>query len=155
MSGDWDDEALWPRRLADWPCRTRLSTRWRDNDVYGHLNNTVYYEFFDAAINAELIRAGLLDPLRAPAYGVVAETGCRYLASLSYPADVYLGFGVARLGRASVTWHLAVFGAEDAMPAALGRFVHVFVARASGRPAPLPPAVRAHLAGRRLAAAPD
>ncbi|GIX16207.1 MAG: thioesterase [Rhodothalassiaceae bacterium] len=153
MSHPWDDETLWPRRLAAWPCRERITTRWRDNDVYGHLNNTVYYEFFDAVINARMIRAGLLDPLRSPAYGIVAETACRYLSSLAYPQEVTVGFGVARLGRTSVVWHLAVFGAEEGDPAALGRFVHVFVARGDGRPTPVPDALRAHLEGLRLAGA--
>ncbi|RMF65967.1 MAG: acyl-CoA thioesterase, partial [Alphaproteobacteria bacterium] len=118
---------MWPRRLAAWPCCARLTTRWRDNDVYGHLNNTVAYEFFDAAINAELIRAGLLDPVSSPVIGLVAETACRYLAPLAYPGEVHLGFGVAELGRSHVIWHLALFGRTDGPPAALGRFVHVMV----------------------------
>lgn len=115
-----------------------IGTRWADNDAYGHVNNTVYYQWFDTAVNAWLIEAGLLDVAAGDPIGLVVETGCRYAAPLSYPEPVEVGLAVERLGTSSVTYRLGVFarGAEQA--AAEGHFTHVYVNRATRRPVPLP-----------------
>ncbi len=115
-----------------------MTTRWRDNDAYGHLNNVVYYELFDAAVNAILIEAGLLDVDTSPVIGLVAETNCRYFASLRYPDPVEVGVAVEHLGRSSVRYLLGVFRAGAPTAAAQGRFTHVYVDRASGKPVAIP-----------------
>jgi len=119
-----------------------LDTRWADNDAYGHVNNVVYYAWFDSAVNAWLIEAGLLDIASGDPIGLVVETGCRYAASLAYPEPVEIGLGVERLGNSSVTYRLGVFAEGAADAAAEGHFTHVYVARDSRRPVALPPAWR-------------
>ena len=126
---------------------TQISTRWHDNDVYGHVNNTVYYQWFDTAVNAWLIEAGLLDVDSGDPIGLVVETGCRYARPLAFPQAIDVGLKLARLGTSSVTYHLGVFGEGDDGPAAEGVFTHVYVDRASRRSAPLPEAWRAVLKG--------
>lgn len=122
-----------------------IGTRWADNDSYGHVNNTVYYQWFDTAVNAWLIEEGLLDVAAGDPIGLVVETGCRYAAPLSYPEPVEVGLAVERLGSSSVRYRLGVFakGADEA--SAEGNFVHVYVGRADRRPVPLPDAWRAKL----------
>ena len=115
-----------------------MTTRWRDNDVYGHLNNVVYYELFDAAVNETLIEAGLLDPATSPVVGLVVETSCRYFESVSYPDKVDVGVAVEHLGRSSVRYQVAVFRAGAQAAAAVGRFTHVYVERAHNKPTPIP-----------------
>ncbi len=128
----------------------RFATRWADNDVYGHLNNVVYYEFFDSAVNGWLIDATGVDIRDLPAIGVVAETSCRYLREISFPGDVSASLALARLGTSSVVYQLGVFAYEDGeldpRPRALGRFVHVYVDAQTRRPVPVPEPVRAALA---------
>ena len=124
---------------------TAISTRWHDNDVYGHVNNTVYYGWFDTAVNAWLIAAGLLDIEHGNPIGLVVETGCRYARSLMFPQTVEIGLALARLGTSSVTYHLGIFAAGFEEPAAEGFFTHVYVDRESRRPAPLPEGWRAIL----------
>ncbi|MFN3944847.1 MAG: acyl-CoA thioesterase [Allosphingosinicella sp.] len=116
----------------------RIGTRWSDNDAYGHVNNTVYYGWFDTAVNAWLIEAGLLDIAAGDPIGLVVETGCRYAASLAYPEPVDIGMAVARIGTSSVTYRLGVFAAGSGDAAAEGHFTHVYVGRESRRPVPLP-----------------
>jgi acyl-CoA thioester hydrolase len=130
---------------AAYPLWREIATRWGDNDAYGHVNNTVHYAWFDTAVNAWLIEAGLLDVAHGDPIGLVVETGCRYARSLTYPEPVEIGFGVERIGGSSVTYRLGVFakGAEEA--AAEGHFTHVYVERESRRPAPLPDDWRAKL----------
>lgn len=137
-------------RAADFPVLLPMTTRWSDNDVFGHLNNAVYYELFDSAINRWLGEATSTAPGQLPAMGVVAESGCRFLGELSYPQDVRVGLAVSRLGTSSVTYRLGLFPADDDVPAAVGRWVHVYVDPRSRRPVPLPDLVRAAL--ERLAA---
>ena len=122
-----------------------IGTRWADNDAYGHVNNTVYYAWFDTAVNAWLIEAGLLDVERGDPIGLVVETGCRYAAPLAYPEPVEVGLAVERLGTSSVRYRIGVFakGAEDA--AAEGFFVHVYVDRETRRPVALPETWRGRL----------
>ena len=119
-----------------------IGTRWLDNDAYGHVNNTIYYGWFDTAVNGWLIEQGLLDLASGDPIGLVAETGCRYARPLAYPQTVEIGVAVETLGRSSVRYRLGVFakGAEDA--AAEGFFVHVYVGRESRRAVELPAAWR-------------
>ena len=115
-----------------------LTTRWKDNDPYGHLNNVVYYELFDAAVNQLLIERGLLDPATSPVIGLVVESNCRFFASLAFPDALEVGVLVETLGRSSVNYRLGVFRAGAATAAAEGRYTHVYVERASGRPVSIP-----------------
>ena len=115
-----------------------IGTRWADNDAYGHVNNTVYYEWFDTAVNAWLIEAGLLDVAAGDPIGLVAETGCRFARPLSYPEPVEIGLAIERLGTSSVRYRLGVFAKGAAEAAAEGHFVHVYVDRGTRRPAALP-----------------
>jgi acyl-CoA thioester hydrolase len=124
-----------------------IGTRWADNDAYGHVNNTVYYQWFDTAVNAWLIEAGMLDIAHGDRIGLVVETGCRYARSLSYPAIAELGLAVEHVGRSSVRYRLGVFGKGEEEAAAEGYFVHVYVARADRRPVSLPGTWRNAFAG--------
>jgi len=123
----------------------RIGTRWGDNDSYGHVNNTVYYAWFDTAVNAWLIEAGLLDPGEGDPIGLVVETGCRHARPLSYPEPVDLGMVVERVGRSRVRYRLGVFAAGSDEAAAEGHFTHVYVGRQSRRPVELPEPWRAAL----------
>jgi acyl-CoA thioester hydrolase len=129
-----------------------ITTRWADNDAYGHVNNTVYYAWFDTAVNAWLIEAGLLDIETGDPIGLVVETGCRYARPLSYPEPVEVGLAVESIGRSSVRYRLGVFGRGQAEAAAEGHFIHVYVDRAGRRPAALPDTWRRKLAGIQSAA---
>jgi len=120
-------------------------TRWADNDAYGHVNNTVYYQWFDTAVNQWLLEQGLLDIEGGDPIGLVAETGCSYFAPLSFPGDVEIGLAVERLGSSSVTYRIGVFAAGGAEPSAQGHFTHVYVGRESRRPVPLAADWRAKL----------
>ena len=122
-----------------------IGTRWADNDAYGHVNNVVYYGWFDTAVNAWLVDAGLLDIEKGDPIGLVVETGCRYAAPLTFPEYVEVGLAVAKLGRSSVTYLLGIFPAGGEEPAAEGHFTHVYVDRATRRPAELPAAWRSKL----------
>lgn len=122
-----------------------MQTRWHDNDLYGHINNVVYYAWFDTAVNGLLIDAGLLDPATSQTIGLVVETRCAYFASLKFPQAVEIGVRIAHMGKSSVRYSLGVFaqGAQEA--AAQGEFTHVYVARASRKPVAIPPATLAFL----------
>jgi len=132
-------------RRADFPVLRSLPTRWSDDDTYGHVNNVVHYSLFDTAVNGWLIEASGCDIRTLPAIGLVVETSCRYLAELRFPELVTAGLALERLGTSSVIYRLALFGAADE-PAAVGRFVHVYVDRTERRPVPVPPQIRAALA---------
>jgi acyl-CoA thioester hydrolase len=116
-----------------------------DNDAYGHVNNVVYYSWFDVLVNAHLVEAGLLDPATSPAVGLVAETGCTYFESVSFPETLDGALAVERLGRSSVRYRLGIFRAGAEMAAAQGHFTHVYVDRATNRPVEIPEAFRAAL----------
>jgi acyl-CoA thioester hydrolase len=131
---------------ADFPVRRPMPTRWADDDAYGHANNVVYYAWFDTTVNGWLMQATGTDVRRLPAIGVVAETSCRYLAPVGFPDQLEIGLGVERLGRRSVTYRLAVFRAGEELPAAIGRFVHVYVDAVTRRPVPVPEVIRAAVA---------
>ena len=122
-----------------------ITTRWADNDVYGHVNNVVYYSFFDTAVNGWLIEATGVDVRELPAIGLVAETSCRFLAALSFPDPVLAGLALDHLGSTSVIYRLALFRADDPTPAAVGRFVHVYVDRQTRTPTPVPDIIRTAL----------
>lgn len=130
---------------AAYPQLVPLTTRWGDNDVYGHVNNVVYYAFFDTAVNGILVAAGALDISRSQVIGLVVETGCRYFASVAFPDRITAGVRVAHLGRTSVRYEIAIFRDDDGEAAAQGHFVHVYVDRETRRPAPLPERLRAVL----------
>jgi acyl-CoA thioester hydrolase len=115
-----------------------IDTRWADNDAYGHVNNVVYYGWFDTAVNAWLIDAGLLDIHGGDPIGLVVETGCRYARPLAFPQPVEIGLAVESIGTSSVRYRLGVFASGDEEPAAEGHFVHVYVGRASRAPVPVP-----------------
>ncbi|ODM41846.1 acyl-CoA thioesterase [Cereibacter johrii] len=137
-----------PGGRADYRIFREHSTRWMDNDAYGHLNNVVHYALFDATVNGWLIEAGLLGPERAP-IGLVAETGCRYHSEMAYPDRIAAGLRVAHLGTSSVRYELGLFRNAADLASAEGFFVHVYVDRATRRPAPLPADLRAALEGLR------
>jgi acyl-CoA thioester hydrolase len=122
-----------------------ITTRWADNDAYGHVNNTIYYAWFDTVVNEWLVGQGLLDIAGGDLIGLVVETGCRFFAPLSFPGSVEVGMAVDRLGSSSVTYRLGVFAAGAEGPAAEGQFTHVYVGRDSRRPVALPAAWRSKL----------
>jgi acyl-CoA thioester hydrolase len=129
-----------------------IPTRWIDNDLYGHVNNVRYYEFFDTVINKYLIEAGGLDIHGGAVVGYAAESFCRYHRPLAYPDVVDAGMRVGHLGRSSVRYEIGLYRAGDALPAATGHFVHVFVERASGKSVAIPERIRAALERLRVAA---
>jgi acyl-CoA thioester hydrolase len=138
------------RELAETRARYRhflaIPTRWHDNDAYGHVNNVVYYAWFDTVVNEHLIRAAGLDIAADPVVGLVVETSCRYHRSLAFPDAVEAGLRVERLGNSSVVYGIGIFRAGEDAVAASGRFVHVWVDRATQRPVRIPDRVRAALA---------
>jgi acyl-CoA thioester hydrolase len=128
--------------LASYPYVISITTRWLDNDIYGHVNNVAYYAFFDTAANRFLIERGGLDLAASPVIGVVAESRCAYHAALAYPQELRAGVRVDRLGNRAVTYGIAIFAADDPRAAAHGTFVHVFVDRATRAPTPIPARLR-------------
>ncbi len=133
------------RARSDYRVWVPIQTRWHDNDIYGHVNNVVYYNWFDTAVNGWLLEAGLLDIENGDPIGIVVETGCRYAFSVAFPQKIEIGFAVGKLGNSSVTYHLGVFVTGDEFAAAEGHFTHVYVGRDSRRPMPLPDSWRAIL----------
>ena len=133
-----------PRR-ADFKYWRGVTTRWADNDAYGHVNNTVYYEWFDSAVNAWLVDQGMLDIANGDPIALVVDTGCSYFSSLAFPEDVEIGLAVASLGTSSIRYRIGIFAKRSDLAAAAGEFVHVVVDRSSRRPVPIPPDWRAKL----------
>ncbi|MGO8918922.1 MAG: acyl-CoA thioesterase [Stellaceae bacterium] len=133
-------------RRAEYPHFLEITTRWMDNDLYGHINNVVYYSFFDTVINEYLIRKGGLDIQQGQVIGLAVETMCRFHRALAYPEPVDAGLRVGKLGRSSVRYEIGLFSPGLDEPAATGHFVHVFVERATRQPAELPSAIRSALA---------
>jgi len=119
-----------------------IPTRWMDNDVFGHVNNVVYYSYFDTVVNRYMIEAGALDITKSSVIAFVVETGCRYAKSIAFPDAITAGLRVARLGNSSVRYEIGLFRENEADAAAEGHFIHVYVDRESRRPVPLPAAVR-------------
>jgi acyl-CoA thioester hydrolase len=143
-------ERMPPLTRAAFSYFTELPTRWADNDIYGHVNNVVYYSYFDTAIASLLINEGGLDPWTSDVIGIAAENGCRFHSSLAYPDLVTAGVGTAHLGSSSVRYRIGIFRNDETVAAADGHFVHVFVDRASQRPTAIPPGIRAVLERYRL-----
>lgn len=127
---------------SSYPVFIPITTRWSDNDVYGHVNNVVYYSWFDTAVNAHLIEQGVLDFQGGDTIGLVVETQCNYFASVAYPQKVEAGIRVAKLGGSSVRYEVGIFAEGSDSTAAAGHFVHVYVDAATRRPKPLPEALR-------------
>jgi acyl-CoA thioester hydrolase len=117
---------------------SEIGTRWMDNDVYGHVNNVVYYSYFDTAVNGYLIEAGYLDIAASPVIGLVVETSCRYFSPIAFPDRVTAGIRVTHRGTSSVRYEIGLFRNNEVQAAAQGYFVHVYVDRATTRPVPLP-----------------
>ena len=115
-----------------------ITTRWMDNDAYGHVNNVVYYSWFDTAVNAHLIEQGVLDIHKGETIGLVVETHCNYFAPLAFPQTVEAGIRVAHRGTSSVRYEVGLFAEGEPLTAARGHFVHVYVNKESRRPQPLP-----------------
>lgn len=136
--GDAPSRADFPRFLA-------IPTRWEDCDVYGHVNNVVYYSYFDTAVTEHLVREGGLEPMSASVIGVVVETRCQFRQELNFPDVIDAGIKVTRLGRSSVQYEIGLFRQGDAEPAAYGHFVHVWINRESRKPESVPDAIRAAL----------
>ena len=122
-----------------------ITTRWLDNDAYGHVNNVVYYSYFDTVVNEYLIHSGVLDIEKSPVIGLVVETQCRFFEPLTFPDTVHAGLRVARLGRSSVRYEIGLFKNEENDAAAQGHFVHVYVERGSRKATALPSEMRAAL----------
>jgi acyl-CoA thioester hydrolase len=132
-------------RRADFVHFLELQTRWDDNDVYGHVNNVVYYAYFDTVINRYLIDEAELDVLQDDLIGICVESQCRYLASVAFPDRIEAGMRVGKLGTSSVRYEIGIFRVGNDEPCAIGHFVHVFVDRATRRPMPVPGHLRAAL----------
>jgi len=130
---------------ADYRVFYPISTRWSDNDIYGHVNNVTYYSYFDTAANRYLIEEGGLDISDGTIVGYVVNSGCEYHAPLTYPEPIEAGLRVDRLGSSSVQYGLAIFREGEDRAVANGHFVHVFVDRAANRSVPIPPTLRAAL----------
>lgn len=122
-----------------------ISTRWMDNDVYGHVNNVVYYSWFDTAVNRLLVVAGQLDIHEGPMIGLVVETGCRYFAPTAFPDEIQAGVRVAHIGTSSVRYEIGLFRNNEEDAAAVGYFVHVYVDRDTKRPMPISEGMRGFL----------
>ena len=136
-------------RRADYARFVPVTTRWMDNDLYGHVNNVVYYSFFDTAVNGLLIEAGALDISASDVVGLVVATRCDYFASVKFPDAIEVGVKVAEIGRSSVRYALGVFRAGEDLAAAHGEFTHVYVARATQKPVEIPARTRVVLEGLR------
>jgi acyl-CoA thioester hydrolase len=131
-----------PHNRADYLQFLPITTRWMDNDQYGHVNNVVYYSYFDTVVNRYLIEQGALDVANGEVIGLVVETHCEYFQPVSFPAMVHAGLRVARVGSSSVRYEIGLFADTSPLAAAQGHFVHVYVDRATRRPAPLPAPLR-------------
>lgn len=127
-----------PAQRSDFKVWRRLTTRWADNDAYGHVNNTVFYQWFDSAVNAWMVEVGMLDIKRGDPIALVVQTRCTYFTPLAFPQDVEVGLRVAELRRSSIRYGIGVFGPGPTSAAAQGEFVHVVVDRSSRRPVEIP-----------------
>ncbi|HEX7327934.1 MAG TPA: thioesterase family protein [Casimicrobiaceae bacterium] len=140
------NDRLAPAFRRAYPYFVAIPTRWMDNDTYGHVNNVVYYSYFDTAVNRQLIEAGHLDIRSGSCIGLVVETACQFHKALSFPEVIDAGLAVAHLGHSSVVYEIGLFRSGDDDAAATGRFVHVWVDRATRRPVAIPEPIRAALA---------
>ncbi len=132
--------------LSDYPYTLQIATRWQDNDAYGHINNVVYYSFFDTTVNRFLIDEGKLDIHHGRVVAYVVSSQCQYTAPAAYPEAIHVGLLVVKLGRSSVTYGLSVYAGEAQRRVARGTFVHVFVERETGNAVPIPATLKDKLA---------
>lgn len=145
MSSSSAPDRIGPEPRSAYKVFRPITTRWMDNDVYGHVNNVVYYSWFDTAVNAHLIEQGVLDIHAGTTIGLVIETQCNYFAPLAFPQTIEAGIRVARLGSSSVRYEVGLFAQGEPLCAARGHFVHVYVDRETRRPVPLPTPLRTTL----------
>ncbi|KXU82950.1 thioesterase [Paraburkholderia monticola] len=138
-----------------YPYLLPIQTRWMDNDVYGHVNNVVYYSYFDTVVNEYLLRERVLDFESSDAIGLVVQTQCEYFSSVAFPDRLTVGLCAVRIGTSSVRYEIGLFRECDAIPAAQGHFVHVYVDRVTRKPKPLSDALRAALMPLLLIEQPD
>ena len=136
------DKKLSPPTRADFVAFEDVHSRWMDNDAYGHINNVVYYSFFDTAVNRYLIEHKVLDIAKSETIGLVIETQYKYFAPIMYPDLIHVGLKVAHLGNSSVKYEVAIFANDVDIASALGHFVHVYVDRQTNKPTPIPQNVR-------------
>jgi acyl-CoA thioester hydrolase len=141
------DKKLSPPNRADFVVFEDVQSRWMDNDAYGHINNAVYYSFFDTAVNRYLIEKNVLDILKSETIGLVIETQCKYFSPVVYPDLIHVGMKVTHLGNSSVKFEVAIFKNDDDIASAAGHFVHVYVDRKSNKSTPIPQNVRTLLEG--------
>ncbi len=134
-----------PYRLDTFSYTLDIQTRWHDNDVYGHINNTVYYTWFDTVVNTFLIENGLLDIGKSETIGLVVDTACQYFSPLSFPQNICAGLRVKHIGNSSVRYEIAIFGEGETHASAQGHFVHVYVDARTRKPKPIPKNMRAAL----------
>jgi acyl-CoA thioester hydrolase len=142
MTSDTQQARPQPSQRADYARFIGLTTRWHDNDVYGHVNNVVYYAFFDTAVNQILVEEGVLDPATSRVVGLVVETRCTYFESIAFPDRIEVGVAAVHIGRSSVRYRIGVFKAGVDQAAADGMFTHVYVDRAGQKPVPIPEDLR-------------
>ena len=129
----------------DFPKIVKISTRWSDNDVYQHVNNVVYFSFFDTAVNLNLVEQGFIDFKESKVVGLVVDNHCQFFSSITFPDDVFVGIAVEKLGNSSVTYCLGIFKNDEPNLCALGRFTHVYVDRRNQRPTTIPAEIRISL----------
>ena len=141
------DKKLSPPSRADFVVFEDVQSRWMDNDAYGHINNAVYYSFFDTAVNRYLIEHNVLDVLKSEIIGLVIETQCKYFSPIVFPDLIHVGLKVTHLGKSSVKYEVAIFKNEDDIASAVGHFVHVYVDRKTNKSTPIPQNVRPVLQG--------
>lgn len=132
-----------PPLRAEFRVFHQITTRWMDNDAFGHVNNVAYYSFFDTTVNRHLIELGVIHPTEGDVIGLVVESGCSYFASVAYPEPIEAGLRVERVGRSSVRYGIAIFRPDEDIACAAGFFTHVYVDRESQRPVALPAPLRA------------
>ncbi len=126
-----------PTNRSDYNYFSKISTRWNDNDIYGHLNNVIYYELFDTAVNKWLIKNNLIEIQNGNNIGLIVQSGCNYFSSFAYPEDIDAGIRVTKIGNSSVRYEVGLFKPNDDLASADGFFIHVYVDRASNKPVKL------------------
>ena len=131
-----------PHHLSDYKHSLIIQTRWNDNDIYGHINNAVYYFYFDTVVNSFLIKNQLLKLGQSQIIGLVVDTGCTYFAPMQFPDEITAGLRVAKLGKSSVRYEIALFRNDEAHASAQGHFMHVYVDEATRKPVPIPNKMR-------------
>ena len=123
-----------PTNRSDYNYFCKMSTRWNDNDIYGHLNNVIYYELFDTAVNKWLIKNNLIDIKNGDSIGLIVQSGCNYFSSFEYPEEIDAGIRVTKIGNSSIRYEVGLFKPNDDLASADGFFIHVYVDRVNNKP---------------------